>query len=98
MILPLQSLGKVSSVSITAKNILPAQARIAIGSQLNSPRLSVSNPRLWGGLGFECNSLYCTCSGDDDCNDLFSTNACGAGSSALCTGSGDTARCVCIRR
>src|SRR5688572_23643081 len=30
------------------------------------------NP-LTGTAAFQCNSLYCTCKGDSDCNDLFST-------------------------
>lgn len=30
-----------------------------------------------GRLGFACGGFACTCSGDEDCNDMFSTGACG---------------------
>jgi hypothetical protein len=30
-----------------------------------------------GGTGFNCNHWFCSCTGDDDCNDMFTTNACG---------------------
>ena len=30
-----------------------------------------------GGLSFSCNGIYCACSGDLDCNDMFSHNVCG---------------------
>lgn len=29
------------------------------------------------GLGFSCNPLFCACSGDADCNDMFTTSLCG---------------------
>ena len=29
------------------------------------------------GLGFNCNPLLCSCTGDDDCNDMFTTDVCG---------------------
>jgi hypothetical protein len=35
-------------------------------------------------LGFTCGGFGCVCSGDDDCNDMFSTNACGP--TAVCIG------------
>jgi hypothetical protein len=31
-----------------------------------------------GALNFSCNGVYCSCHGDVDCNDMFTTNACGA--------------------
>jgi hypothetical protein len=48
-----------------------------------------------GRLGFICSSLACGCSGDADCNDMFTSGLCGG--FALCEGSGATARCICLR-
>ena len=30
-----------------------------------------------GSMAFQCNAIGCSCTGDADCNDMFSTNACG---------------------
>ncbi len=32
-----------------------------------------------GGMQFQCNFMVCSCSGDADCNDMFSTSVCGDG-------------------
>jgi hypothetical protein len=47
------------------------------------------------GLGFSCGGLGCVCSGDVDCNDMFSTNVCGP--NATCFESGGQVICVCLR-
>jgi len=72
--------------------IAPAQATRSM-----VPRLGTfSSPGLIGGvLGFSCGSLACTCSGDNDCNDMFSTNACGP--YAVCDETGGRVKCVCLR-
>ena len=44
-----------------------------------------------GGLNFDCSALACSCSGEDDCIDLFNTSNCGP--IAVCYPDG----CVCIR-
>jgi hypothetical protein len=44
-----------------------------------------------GSSSFECNSTFCTCSGDRDCNDMFGSGVCG--DDAICDEDG----CVCIR-
>lgn len=47
-------------------------------------------------LPFRCDSLACECSGDADCNDMFSTDACGT--NATCEDlPGGGVRCVCLR-
>ena len=33
-------------------------------------------------LGFSCSPFGCVCTGDADCNDMFTTNVCGSG--AIC--------------
>jgi hypothetical protein len=48
--------------------------------------------RISGGrLDFTCNGDYCICRGEDDCIDMFNTNACGP--HAICFGS----YCFCDR-
>jgi hypothetical protein len=44
-----------------------------------------------GGLNYDCGDLACVCQGDDDCNDLFTSNKCGP--IAVCYPDG----CICIR-
>lgn len=44
-----------------------------------------------GRLGFSCDRLTCDCSGDDDCNDMFSSGVCG--DIAFCSETG----CWCFR-
>jgi hypothetical protein len=44
-----------------------------------------------GGLGFTCQGIECSCSGDADCNDMFSTDLCG--DIAVCYEDG-TCRCL----
>lgn len=42
-------------------------------------------------LGFTCKGLLCSCNGDNDCNDMFTSNVCGE--FALC----DETGCYCLR-
>lgn len=60
--------------------------------QPNSPgdRFQQLNP---GSSEFTCEGLACTCSGDDDCNDMFTSNVCG--DLAYCDA--DTGECHCLR-
>jgi hypothetical protein len=46
-----------------------------------------------GTAAFQCNPLLCTCKGDSDCNDMFSTTACGP--HAACDLSSGV--CACLR-
>jgi hypothetical protein len=58
-----------------------------------------------GGLGlksptgpspFTCNPVWCACQGDDDCNDMFTTNVCG--DTAFCVNtSSSSVKCYCER-
>jgi hypothetical protein len=60
------------------------------------PRLQGSRtpiPPRGGTMNFSCGVTSCTCRGDADCNNMFSSNVCGG--SAVCdTGSGE---CSCLR-
>lgn len=62
--------------------ILPAAAAGIGGSRLTGRGSA---------LGFACAPWGCVCSGDDDCNDMFSTNVCGPW--AVCSGN----FCICSR-
>jgi hypothetical protein len=46
--------------------------------------------RLGGGFGFTCNPWFCSCTGDLDCNDMFTTSLCGR---AICIDD----VCYCLR-
>jgi hypothetical protein len=49
-----------------------------------------------GRLGFVCSGLFCTCTGDVDCNDMFSSGNCGPGPS-VCDDTTSTPKCTCSR-
>jgi hypothetical protein len=54
--------------------------------------LQAAGPR----LGFSCAPWGCICTGDADCNDMFSTNSCGP--RAVCfTDAANNVVCVCVR-
>jgi hypothetical protein len=45
-------------------------------------------------LRYNCDSSYCTCTGDDDCNDMFSSDVCGP--TAICQiNSANIPKCRC---
>ena len=44
-----------------------------------------------GRLGFSCSRSVCSCTGDADCNDMFTTNVCGK--NAICIDN----ICICWR-
>ena len=47
--------------------------------------------------GYTCSGGYCTCTGDPDCNDMFSDGVCGTGpKSSIChINEADVPRCRC---
>ncbi len=62
---------------------------------LNSARTS---PASRGNRVVACDGPVCICTGDDDCGKLLSPGGgCPEGSYVYCSGSGDSAWCVCIR-
>ena len=63
---------------------------------LNAPRLKGTRapiPSRGGTMNFSCGSTSCTCRGDRDCNDMFSTTVCGG--RAVCDNT--TGECSCLR-
>lgn len=51
-------------------------------------------PPKGGTMNFQCNMTSCTCQGDADCNNMFTSNVCGR--SAVCDTSGNV-ECSCLR-
>jgi hypothetical protein len=63
---------------------------------MSVPRLKETRapiPSRGGTMNFSCGSTSCTCRGDRDCNDMFSTTVCGG--SAVCDNT--TGECSCLR-
>lgn len=72
--------------------------RVKAGEALDARQIGVlvgALNQLQPRLGFECSGLLCICTGDADCNDLFSSGLCGDG---ICfeDGSGNVV-CLCLR-
>ena len=64
--------------------------RVGIPSDIRTQKLNMT--RIGGGtLNYNCSGILCTCSGDDDCNDMFTKEACG--DIAACDENG----CWCFR-
>ena len=93
--LPIQSAGVSRAVFPTPVRAGLVPARV-IGL---APRFGLGRvgPIVDGGgrLGFSCGRLTCDCSGDDDCNDMFSSGVCG--DIALCDEAGGEVSCWCFR-
>jgi hypothetical protein len=78
---------------------LQRQPRLKAGDTLDKRHLAVLSTALASlrpRLGFECTGPFCICTGDDDCNDLFTTDLCG---DAICfeTDAGGVV-CLCLRK
>lgn len=67
------------------------KSRYMAAPRVTGPRVPI--PPRGGTMNFSCNTTSCSCHGDADCNNMFSSNVCGR--SAECnTGSGE---CSCLR-
>jgi len=75
----------------SGKNIT-GKVRVGMTSDIRTQKLGLAR-RVGGGgrLNFSCGDLACVCSGDDDCNDLFTSTNCGP--IAVCYEDG----CFCLR-
>jgi len=60
--------------------------------RLRVPARAMAFPR----LGFQCGFFVCTCTGDDDCNDLFDGTECG-GDAVCITDDAGGVWCICVR-
>ena len=71
------------------------KGQLALGTPADLRGQKLNTSRTGGGTAnFTCSGLFCGCSGDADCNDMFSGGACG--SIAWCNL--DTGRCYCVAR
>ena len=69
---------------------MTGKVRVGMTSDIRGQKLALS--RGGGGtLNYNCEGLLCTCSGDVDCNDMFTKAACG--DIAVC----DERGCWCLR-
>ncbi len=72
------------------------QPEFALAARQGQAADDLVSPQIFlGGLGFSCGGVGCVCNGDDDCNDMFSTNVCGP--NAACFVSRGQVVCVCLR-
>jgi hypothetical protein len=74
----------------SGKNISGA-LRIGMTSDIRAQKLNLSRRPGGGGLNFSCENLVCVCTGDKDCNDLFTSDLCG--DISICYPDG----CFCLR-
>ena len=80
-----------SSSSLSTERVEPA---LMLG-QRSAVRL-LAGLGLGGRLGFSCGGGSCTCAGDADCNDMFSTDVCGDVASCQ-EGPDGSVTCACLR-
>jgi hypothetical protein len=69
---------------------MTGKVRVGMTSDIRGQKLALSRPG-GGTLNYSCEGLLCSCSGDADCNDLFTTDLCG--DIAVC----DERGCWCLR-
>lgn len=73
----------------TGKSV-SGRLRVGMTSDIRAQKLNLA--RISGGtLNYNCEGILCTCTGDDDCNDLFTNGGCG--DIAMC----DEQGCWCFR-
>lgn len=67
------------------ESIIPQQLYVSSYLKVRSRNLAPA--------GFQCQGLRCSCQGDLDCNDLFSTDLCGP----IASCDNNTGVCECLR-
>lgn len=96
----MKQLAIILSLTLTVLTIImqPAHSAQRLSASPVSSDSCVSQiaTRPGTGLGFTCSGLRCTCSGDDDCNDMFSTGLCGDVAQCYEDSNGGV-RCECLR-
>lgn len=69
---------------------ISGKLRVGMTSDIRAQKLNLARPG-GGTLNFNCEGIYCTCTGDADCNDMFTRAGCG--DIAVC----DEQGCSCYR-
>ena len=84
--------GEMSLTDLLKKTGKTTTGKLRIGTTADIRSQKLSLARIGGGrLNFNCEGILCTCSGDEDCNDMFTKAACG--DIAVC----DERGCWCFR-
>jgi hypothetical protein len=83
------SKGEMTMADLLKKSGRSGKVRVGLTSDVRTQKLGLS--RSAGTLNFNCEGLLCTCTGDADCNDMFTTAGCG--DIAVC----DERGCACLR-
>lgn len=81
--------GEMTMAELLKKSGRSGKVRVGMTSDIRSQRLSLARPT--GTLNYNCEGLMCTCTGDADCNDMFTKAGCG--DIAVC----DERGCACLR-
>lgn len=84
--------GEITMADLLKKSgkSISGKLRVGMTSDIRTQKLGLTRAR-GGTLNFSCGDTACVCTGDDDCNDLFTTDLCGP--IAVCYPDG----CVCLR-
>jgi len=84
------------TVPMRSRSANAIQPQAFASAAINPLGQAFAAPSLGGGgftTQFSCDSFLCDCTGDADCNDMFSTDVCG--DLAFCDA--DTGKCYCFR-
>lgn len=93
---PVSTMQDEATVSGNSAQVQERAVPMQKSGYMNVPRVKIPRapiPPRGGTMNFSCNTTSCSCQGDADCNNMFSSSVCGR--SAECnTGSGE---CSCLR-
>jgi hypothetical protein len=72
------SKGDMTMAELLKKTGRTVSGKLRFGASSDIRALKFSVARIGGGtLNYNCAGFLCTCTGDEDCNDLFTKEACG---------------------
>jgi hypothetical protein len=85
------SKGEMTMAELLTKAGKSGRVRVGLTSDIRTQKLNLARVSGGGALNFNCEGLLCTCTGDEDCNDMFTRGGCG--DIAVC----DERGCACLR-
>jgi hypothetical protein len=84
--------GEMTMADLLKKTGKTVSGKLRVGMTSDIRTLKLGLARIGGGtLNYSCEGILCSCSGDDDCNDMFTNGGCG--DIAVC----DERGCWCFR-
>lgn len=86
--------GDKTMAELLKKSETRVTGQLAVGTPTDMRGQKLSQSPVGGTMNFTCAGLICGCTGDEDCNKMFSGSACG--SIAWCNL--NTGRCYCVAR